>query len=741
MGASKSIARKKSVPRAAASPNPEATSDFGGHIDFHGYHAAAKGWFVGGWITLPSSGHALEQAAAIFADQSTIEATLSLFYRRDDLGGRRIGFVFFFQRASEQTTGFLCTLLVSAGVPYTIYPSGGVVESAEPELAEVLKGLVSGGEIGSHRQQMETLLFGADPRQEINGFIDLYGHHSGAAGWLFCGWISRGWQEGQPPEQITVSFEMGSIEGEAFAVLYPRNDLNDAATGIAFFVSGGHRPLGRLTSVSFTTPDAEARLRTAPTTAYLQGASLLTQFRTLLALAAPGLHRDTLFVLLARQPYQGTDTLATLSPAVFLEIDEAIRSGTNGLVIMGWCLSIPNKVRAIRVRCGPLISLLRLEDCIRIDRPDVIEAFGQYGFTDSRCGFIAWLPDAVLPDDRVYIEIETTGHEIGYRTVAVPRLDGINAIKKLLSAVEIRFAEVGPAFDRVLGPAVGGLNQTRLARHAEITVIEYGQAVANPRFSVIIPLYGRVDFVEYQLALFSAHDTSNTEFIYVLDDPPLRRESQFLFSSVFARFRIPFKAVLLDRNVGYAPANNIGLAQAGGTIVSFLNSDVFPGTPDWLERLADRLMADPEIGAIGPMLLFEDGSVQHRGMYFSRLEEFGNWYFGMHHGKGLRPLAGVSPETHLSITGACMLMTRARALEFGGFDETYVLGDFEDSDLCLRLRERGYRCVVDPGVQLFHLERKSQASSALGWRMNLTVYNAWRHQRRWGETIAAWQAR
>jgi hypothetical protein len=52
----------------------------------------------------------------------------------------------------------------------------------------------------------------------------------------------------------------------------------------------------------------------------------------------------------------------------------------------------------------------------------------------------------------------------------------------------------------------------------------------------------------------------------------------------------------------------------------------------------------------------------------------------------------------------------------------------------------GYDCAVDRDVQLYHLERKSQASSAIGWRMNLTLYNAWQHERRWGATIAAHQA-
>jgi GT2 family glycosyltransferase len=73
----------------------------------------------------------------------------------------------------------------------------------------------------------------------------------------------------------------------------------------------------------------------------------------------------------------------------------------------------------------------------------------------------------------------------------------------------------------------------------------------------------------------------------------------------------------------------------------------------------------------------------------------------------------------------------------GGFDEVYVIGDFEDSDLCLRLRALGFGCAVDPEVQLYHLERKSQVSSAAMWRQNLTIYNAWQHQRRWAAAIIA----
>ncbi len=78
-----------------------------------------------------------------------------------------------------------------------------------------------------------------------------------------------------------------------------------------------------------------------------------------------------------------------------------------------------------------------------------------------------------------------------------------------------------------------------------------------------------------------------------------------------------------------------------------------------------------------------------------------------------------------------MVMRAELARELNGFDEAFIIGDFEDIDLCLRIAERGLTCGVDRDVRLIYLERLSQASSRERWRENLTLYNAWFHQRRW----------
>ena len=89
----------------------------------------------------------------------------------------------------------------------------------------------------------------------------------------------------------------------------------------------------------------------------------------------------------------------------------------------------------------------------------------------------------------------------------------------------------------------------------------------------------------------------------MLDDPPRQRDAERLAASIFQRFAIPFRLVLLSRNLGFAPANNIGLGLARGAHVCFLNSDVFPGNDHWMERMVAHLDADETLGAVGPVLL------------------------------------------------------------------------------------------------------------------------------------------
>ena len=89
-----------------------------------------------------------------------------------------------------------------------------------------------------------------------------------------------------------------------------------------------------------------------------------------------------------------------------------------------------------------------------------------------------------------------------------------------------------------------------------------------------------------------------------------------------------------------------------------------------------------------------------------------------------------------AVTGACMLMTRALFDSIGGWDNGYLIGDFEDSDLCFKIREQGKHCVYVPTVELTHLERQSfNLTGAHDFRTKVVIYNATRHQNKWSSLL------
>lgn len=727
---------------AEVTDSPDQQYTFEGHVDFFGYHEVARGWLFGGWLAHPwPSNNRPVDAIAHFYDATVSGDAVLTFYFRADVELRGIGYVFFLPARSDAGGALLDLELQFTKAVYQMHPTRTAQALSTAQLTEDLRPVLLSGEEGSQRRKLLDLMLNGPQPDGLTGFVDFYGYLTTAGGWLFAGWIAPAWPRGKRPEHVRASFEQAEIAGEVISAGYERHGESEGE-GVIFFLPSSSNNPGSFYSLSFEFAGVRAAMYPAEQMQRMREADLFVHSRSLLGygIADEGMQR--IQTLLARRPFTGEDTLPALSEPVQFETDEAILCEPDGLLLMGWLLAKPGTIHRMRVRSGDLAVPFDMHAGIVVNRADVVEAVGaKHGFDDPRCGFIVFLPHAVSPGKRLYIEIETTRGEIGYRAITRPRLQGMTAIKHILERVNARFGAVPHAFGRVVGPAVEMLNRSRLTKRPEVEVVRYGRQPPGQRFSVIVPLYGRVDFIEYQMALFSRQrPNAGTEYVYVLDDPSRQQEVQFLCASVYARFGVPMTLLLLDRNVGFAPACNIGLAHASGSYVAFVNSDVFPGTDDWLELLAETLEANPDIGVVGPLLLYEDGAVQHMGMEFHQLREFGHWYFGQHTGKGRRYPGGDGLRRCISITGACMMLRGDLARRIGGFDETYIIGDFEDSDLCLRLLAQGYASAVDPTVQLYHLERQSQSNAAATWRLNLTIYNAWQHQRRWAAAIAAYAA-
>ncbi|MBE7210927.1 MAG: glycosyltransferase family 2 protein [Gluconacetobacter diazotrophicus] len=581
----------------------------------------------------------------------------------------------------------------------------------------------------------------------MTGCIDIHGFSPTTGGWLLCGWASSSSQRalaGSPA--IELEFERGTLSGVAQVVGTLRDDLGDRGFGLmAFLCASGDRDLGALRSAVIGGGIDAVALDATPGTERRGGERLLDSMRA--QRPAPGAGDTDRFERLLRRPdFHGQDTIEQLGRQIALRIDEAIPCGddpgSRGLLLNGWLLAAPNAVRGIRLRSGARTTRFDTREGVPVDRPDVVALHGD-ALRNHKvgCGFVLVVPDCLDGDEPPYLEVETIRGEVAFTPLAPFHPGGgsgggLSAIRGVLNNLSPRFDRVQPVFDR-LGPALRSLNRARLRDRPAPRELRFGEPPAAPSCSVIVPLYGRIDFMEVQVALFAAGGfRQRHELIYVVDDPANLLSACRLAESLFARFAVPLRLLLLDENLGFAPACNVGLAVAVGEHVCFLNSDVLAPEPDWLDRLLHTLSAHPSVGLLGPMLLFEDDTVQHRGMDYAPLFEFGGWLFPTHPGKGSWPPESRGLVYPPAITGACMLMSRSLAVELGGFDEDYLIGDFEDSDLCLRARARGELCAVDTAVTLYHLERRSQVGAAENWRMNVTLFNAWQHQKIWASTLS-----
>ncbi|MGY1643920.1 glycosyltransferase family 2 protein [Geodermatophilus sp. SYSU D00703] len=288
---------------------------------------------------------------------------------------------------------------------------------------------------------------------------------------------------------------------------------------------------------------------------------------------------------------------------------------------------------------------------------------------------------------------------------------------------------------RHIAPALTRLEERRRSLARVESVDQHGVPPTNPEVTVVVPLYGRIDFLEHQLAQF-VHDRElrRADLIYVLDSPNLAEPFRVTAAQLAELYDIPFRAVVLSHNIGFAGVNNMGADLARGRLLLLLNSDVLPREPGWLSAMLDFYDATPGIGALAPKLLYEDDSIQHAGLYFRRLPNTGLWN-NEHYFKGLHralPAANV-PRPVPAVTAACMIVDLALYREMGGLRGMYVQGDYEDSDLCLRLADVGRDAWYLSSVELYHLEGQSYPSEI---RALTGAYNQWLHTHVWGPWIS-----
>ena len=178
--------------------------------------------------------------------------------------------------------------------------------------------------------------------------------------------------------------------------------------------------------------------------------------------------------------------------------------------------------------------------------------------------------------------------------------------------------------------------------------------------------------------------------------------------------------IKLIENKGYGAGCNSGIVyafdQLGALYCLLLNNDTVIEDRNFLNFLVDSAGKDESIGIVGPLICnySPPHGIQSAGVHINLF--LGNSRLITH----LQP----KPIWTDAIHGCAFLIKKEIYKKVGLFDEDFFLY-WEETDYCFRVRQSGYRILVNPDIYILH---KNSASS--GKQTALYIYYYFRNRLR-----------
>jgi GT2 family glycosyltransferase len=237
--------------------------------------------------------------------------------------------------------------------------------------------------------------------------------------------------------------------------------------------------------------------------------------------------------------------------------------------------------------------------------------------------------------------------------------------------------------------------------------------------SIIIPVFNKRAFTRQCLDRIARHTADVPHEVIIVDNGSTDGTQSYLIQAAAA------PDLRYERNVenrGFARANNQGARLAKHPYLLFLNNDTLV-EPQWLSALVNIAESDSRIGIVGIKQLFPyTRTVYHSGIAFTR----GSRPVHMYPYADGDSVHVNRQREYQAVNGACLLIGAELFFACGGFDEEYVNG-YEDVDLCLAVRHRGYKVVCCTTAYIYHYAQTTEGRATADDRNLARFVSKWAH--------------
>lgn len=241
--------------------------------------------------------------------------------------------------------------------------------------------------------------------------------------------------------------------------------------------------------------------------------------------------------------------------------------------------------------------------------------------------------------------------------------------------------------------------------------VQYHLPKNPPLVSIIIPSKNNVIFLRKCLDSILEKTSYQNYEILIVDNNSDDSETLKYLNTIKGNPKI---LILRDtRDFNYSAINNLAVESANGDIICFQNDDTEVISSNWLgEMLSIGLQQG--VGAVGAKLWYPNETLQHGGIILGIGGIASHAHKSLIRGNGGYFNRADLIQEFSAVTGACLLISKSLFKHIGGFNDKELIVAFNDVDLCLRIRELGYRIVWTPFAELYHHESISRGEDING---------------------------
>lgn len=234
--------------------------------------------------------------------------------------------------------------------------------------------------------------------------------------------------------------------------------------------------------------------------------------------------------------------------------------------------------------------------------------------------------------------------------------------------------------------------------------VEY-ELMGKPLISILIPNKDHIDDLDVCLkSIIDKQDYDNYEIIIIENNST--DSSTFEYYKKIEHKYDKISVVYYEDDFNYSKINNYGAEYAKGDYLLLLNNDTEMLNSNVLSSMLSFGQRS-EVGIVGARLLYSDNTIQHAGVVIGLGGVAGHIFLNNSSSNPGYFARTMEVVDYSAVTAACLLIRKSVFEEIGGLEEDLKVA-FNDVDMCLKVREKGYLVVYDPYAVLNHYESKSR---------------------------------